>query len=121
MTNPNRPPLSPAAVALLAECRKAKNAAARASVETARMPGAPSVTAAGGEVRLVVHPESLADWRRWLHDLGAADARGDSTGAAMVVHLRYGGVRARLVGVGVPALYGERPPMRSHKPAGVRP
>jgi hypothetical protein len=103
----NRPPLSPAAVALLAECRRAKNAAYQASVETAGMPGAPAVTALRGEVQFVVHPQSLADWARWKHELGVTDVRGDSTGAAMVVRCRYGGVRARLVGVGVPAMYGE--------------
>ncbi|MFD5838180.1 hypothetical protein ACFWHV_32225 [Streptomyces collinus] len=116
-----RPALSPAAVKLLAECRAAKDAAYTASVETAGLPGTPTVTAVRGEVQFVVHPESLADWRRWLHDLGAGDVRGESTGASMVVRCSYGGVPARLVGVGVPALYGERPPMRSHKPAGVRP
>jgi hypothetical protein len=123
MTYPTatRPPLSPAAVKLLADCRKAKATAHRASVETARMPGAPTVTAARGEVQFIVHPTCLADWRRWLHDLGASDARGESTGAAMVVRCSYGGVPARVVGMGVPALYGERPPARCGRPAEVRP
>jgi len=78
-----------------------------ASVETAGMPGAPSVTALRGEVTFVVHPQSLADWRQWTHALGVADARGSSTGGSMVVRCTYGGVRARLVGVGVPAMYGD--------------
>ncbi|MGW2708648.1 hypothetical protein ACWC4J_06600 [Streptomyces sp. NPDC001356] len=103
----NRPAPSPAAVRMLAECRRAQDAARTASVETAGLPGTPSVTAARGEVQFVVHPRSLADWKQWMHELGVGDARGDSTGAAMVVRFTYGGVRARLVGVGVPAMYGE--------------
>jgi hypothetical protein len=43
-----------------------------------------------------------------MHALGVGDARADSTGVSMTVRCTYGGVRARLVGVGVPALYGER-------------
>ncbi|MEU0675425.1 hypothetical protein ABZ330_21540 [Streptomyces sp. NPDC006172] len=102
-----RPTPSPAAEALLAACRKAKRAATSASVETAGMPGAPTVTALRGEVTFVVHPRSLADWREWTHTLGVADARCESTGVALVARCTYGGVRARLVGVGVPALYRE--------------
>jgi hypothetical protein len=105
---PHRPALSPAALATLAECRRAKDAAYAASVETAGMPGRPTITAARGEVQVVVHPQSLAEWARWKHTLGVTEIRGDSTGAAMVVRCTYGGVRARLVGVGVPAMYGER-------------
>ncbi|MFF3190505.1 hypothetical protein [Streptomyces misionensis] len=115
----SRPALSPAAVALLAECRKAQTAAYTASVETAGMPGEPSVSAAGGEVQIVVHPRSLADWKQWMHTLGVGDARGDSTGVAMTVRCTYGGVRARLVGVGVPALYGAA--LRTGHRAAVRP
>lgn len=96
---------SPAAAALLDECRRAQNAARTASVETAGMPARESVTALRGEVQLVVRPTCLAEWRQWMHTLGVADARGDSTGAVMTVQFTYGGVRARLVGVGVPGLY----------------
>jgi hypothetical protein len=103
----NRPEPSPAAVAALAACGKAKQAADTARAQTEGMPGEPDVSAAGGEVTFVVHPQSVADWRQWTHALGVGDARGDSTGVAMVVRCTYGGVRARLVGVGVPALYGE--------------
>ncbi|MFM9464797.1 hypothetical protein ACKI1K_18330 [Streptomyces scabiei] len=103
----NRPAPSPAAVAALAECSKAKQAADTARAQVDGMPGEPAVSAAGGEVTFVVHPQSLADWKQWMHALGAGDARGDSTGVAMVVRCTYGGVRARLVGVGVPGLYGE--------------
>jgi hypothetical protein len=102
-----RPAPSPAAVAMLDQCRKAKNAAYQAGVETAGMPGEPEVTAVRGEVTIVVHPKCLADWRQWMHTLDVGDARGESTGSSMVVRLTYGGVRARLVGVGVPAMYGE--------------
>lgn len=116
-----RPAPSPRALAALADCRRAKNVADDARPLLADLPGDPSVDAAGGEVTFVVHPTSLADWRRWLHMLGVGDARGDSTGASMVVRCEYLGVRARLVGVGVPALYGERPPLRSPKPTAVRP
>ncbi|NJP71937.1 hypothetical protein [Streptomyces sp. C1-2] len=101
----SRPRPSPEAVAALAACRKAKSAAYSASVETAGMPGRPTVTAARGEVQFVVHPRTLADWSRWKQTLGVTDVRGDSTGTAMVVRLTYAGVRARLVGYGVPALY----------------
>ncbi|GGQ80979.1 hypothetical protein [Streptomyces flaveolus] len=99
----NRP--SPAAVAALADCRRAKGIADDAKTLVADMPGAPAVEAAGGEVQFVVHPRTLADWKQWLHALNAGDARGDSTGAAMVVRCTYLGVRARLVGYGVPAMY----------------
>ncbi|MGW1587276.1 hypothetical protein [Streptomyces sp. NPDC002386] len=112
---------SPAAAAKWAECRRAKDAAYTASVETAGMPGEPEVTAAGGEVQFVVHPHCLADWRQWLHTLGAGDARGDSTGSTMVVRFEYGGVRARLVGVGVPAMYGEMHAARDGRRTAVRP
>lgn len=104
----SRPCPSPAAVATLAACRKAKSAAYSASVETAGMPGTPTVTAARGEVTFVVHPRSLADWARWKHVLGVTEVRGESTGTAMVVRLTYAGVRARLVGYGVPAMYAEQ-------------
>ncbi|MGA5489608.1 hypothetical protein ACPCK1_17850 [Streptomyces pseudogriseolus] len=104
----NRPEPSPAAVAALDQCRRAKNVADTARAQADGMPGKPDVSSAGGEVLFVVHPRSLADWKQWMHALGVGDARGDSTGAAMTVRCTYGGVRARLVGVGVPALYGER-------------
>jgi hypothetical protein len=113
----HRPAPSPAAVAMLDRCRKAKGAAYTASVETAGMPGSPEVTAAGGEVQIVVHPRSLADWRAWMHRLDVGDARGDSTGVAMTVRCTYGGVRARLVGVGVPAMYGELHAVRDGRTA----
>ncbi|BDH04857.1 hypothetical protein [Streptomyces seoulensis] len=103
----SRPTPSPAAVKLLAECRQAQAAARTASVETAGMPGEPTVTALRGEVTIVVHPRTLADWKAWMHTLNTGDSRGDSTGTAMVVRCTYGGVRTRLVGVGVPALYGQ--------------
>lgn len=98
-------PASPAAMAVLADCRKAKGAAYTAAVETAGLPGDPQIDAAGGEVQIVVHPRSLADWRSWMHALDVGDARGQSTGASMTVRCTYGGVRTRLVGIGVPAMY----------------
>ncbi|MFI1467599.1 hypothetical protein [Streptomyces wuyuanensis] len=104
----NRPAPSPAAVAALDQCRRAKDVADTTRAQAEGMPGKPDVSAVGGEVRIVVHPESLADWKQWMHALGVGDARADSTGASMVVRGSHGGVRARLVGVGVPALYGER-------------
>ncbi|MCX4705693.1 hypothetical protein [Streptomyces sp. NBC_01373] len=112
----NRTVPSPAAVAALADCRRAKYVADGAVAEVADMPGAPDVWAAGGEVRIVVHPRSLAEWKRWTYELGVGDARGDSTGAALVVRCTYGGVRARLIGYGVPAMY----KAQLAQPAGVR-
>jgi hypothetical protein len=103
----NRPEPSPAAVATLAKCAAAKRVADTTRAQVDGMPGEPDVSAVGGEVRIVVHPKSLADWKQWMHALGVGDARGDSTGVAMTVRCTYGGVRARLVGVGVPAMYGE--------------
>ncbi|MFD9212049.1 hypothetical protein ACFVY9_02815 [Streptomyces sp. NPDC059544] len=102
----NRPERSPAAVAALAECRRAKNVADSARLIVDRLPGDATVEAAGGEVSFVVHPQSLTAWKEWLHMFGVGDARGDSTGATMIVRCTYGGVRARIVGVGVPAMYG---------------
>ncbi|MFM9637649.1 hypothetical protein [Streptomyces turgidiscabies] len=101
-----RPAPSPAAVAALVECRKAKAAADLAEPEVAEMPGEPAVSAAGGEVRFVVRPRSLDDWRRWTQALGVHDAQGRAVGGAMVARFTYRGVRARLVGEGVPALLG---------------
>lgn len=103
----NGPTPSPAAAAALDQCRRARQAADTARAQTDGMPGEPDVSAAGGEVTFVVHPRSLTDWKQWMHALGIGDARGDSTGASMVVRCTYGGVRARLIGVGVPAMYGE--------------
>ncbi|MET9816560.1 hypothetical protein [Streptomyces sp. NPDC006355] len=102
----NRPAPSPAAVAALVECRKAKAAAELAEPEVAEMPGEPAVSAAGGEVRFVVRPRSLEDWRRWTQALGVHDAQGRAIGGALVARFTYRGVRARLVGEGVPALLG---------------
>lgn len=101
----NRPAPSPAAVAVARRCRLAKEAADKARAVAEGMPGEPDVSAAGGEVRLVLHPRSLADWKQWLHAVGAGDARGESVGTAMIVRCRFGGVRMRLVGYGVPAMY----------------
>ncbi|MFI1607805.1 hypothetical protein ACH4YN_37825 [Streptomyces griseofuscus] len=103
----NRPGPSPAAVAVLVQCRQAKAAADLAQPEVVEMPGEPAVTAAGGEVRFVVRPRSLDDWRRWTRALGVVDAQSKSVGGAMVARFTYRGVRARLVGEGVPALLGE--------------
>ncbi|MET9729278.1 hypothetical protein ABZZ79_01005 [Streptomyces sp. NPDC006458] len=116
----NRPAASPAAVAALDQCRRAKGVADATRAQADGMPGKPDVSAVGGEVRIVVHPESLADWKQWMHALGVGDARADSTGVAMTVRCTYGGVRARLVGVGVPALYGEMHIARGRRTA-VRP
>ncbi|MYR61139.1 hypothetical protein GTY54_34585 [Streptomyces sp. SID625] len=98
---------SPAAVAALATCKQAKDAAYTASIETAGMPSSPTIEAAQGVVKFVVHPRTLADWAQWKHVLGVERVHGSSTGTSMVVPFWYGGVRARLVGVGVPALYSE--------------
>lgn len=103
----NRPAPSPKALAVLADCRRAKAVADDARSLVADMPGAPTVDAAGGEVQFIVHPRSLADWRQWMHALGVGDARATSTGASMTVRCTYLGIRAQLVGVGVPAMYGE--------------
>ncbi|WP_405674803.1 hypothetical protein OG292_02995 [Streptomyces sp. NBC_01511] len=101
-------PPSPAALALAARCRKAKTAADSMPQQFQQMPAAPQVSAAGGEVTLVVHPASLADWERWTRMLGVRDVRVmRSTGASMVVRCWYAGVRTKLVGVGVPALLAE--------------
>jgi hypothetical protein len=116
----NRPAPSPAAVAALDQCRRAKGVADTTRAQADGMPGEPDVSAVGGEVRIVVHPKSLADWKQWMHALGVGDARADSTGVAMTVRCSHGGVRARLVGVGVPALYGERLPRLDRRTA-VRP
>ena len=115
----NRP--SPSAVAALADCRRAKAIADDAQSLVADMPGTPDIEASGGEVKFVVHPRSLADWKQWLHTLGAGDARGKSTGAAMVVHCTYLGVRARLVGYGVPAMYSEHNAAVRGRRTAVRP
>ncbi|MGO4630552.1 hypothetical protein AB4225_06345 [Streptomyces sp. 2RAF24] len=100
-----RPTPSPAAVALLAQCRQAKAVADAAPVRFATMPAPAAASAAGGEVLLVVHPRSITDWVRWTTELGAQDPqRQVHSGSQTVVRCEIGGVRTRLVGVGVPAL-----------------
>ncbi|AQW55243.1 hypothetical protein ACIQPP_05330 [Streptomyces violaceusniger] len=114
----NRPAPSPAAVAALDTCRRAKTAADKARAEVVEMPGEPEVSAAHGEVQIVVHPKSLADWKRWTLALGADDSQSKNTGGAMVARCTYRGVRTRLVGYGVPALLGSH--LRGKTEAAVR-
>lgn len=101
-------PATPATVAALLAARKTKPAPAPAVKAPAR-PAAP-VAPRGGVVTLTLRPKSLSDWKRWTHDLGVAGSHMDSTGTALVAHITYGGVPARLVGEGVPAL------LRAHRP-----
>ncbi|MYT56912.1 hypothetical protein GTW29_09265 [Streptomyces sp. SID7834] len=104
----NRPAPSPAAVALAAQCRKAKTLADAAPTRFERMPAPADASAAGGEVQLVVRPRTLADWSRWTAELGICDTRRmTNVGSATVCRFELDGVRARLVGVGVPALLAE--------------
>ncbi|WP_097933329.1 MULTISPECIES: hypothetical protein [unclassified Streptomyces] len=101
----HRPTPSPAAVALAIQCRKAKTLADTAPARFERMPAPATTTAAGGEVQLVVRPKSLTDWARWTQTLGIHDTRRmTTTGTATVCRFELDGVRARLIGVGVPAL-----------------
>ncbi|MFF5285235.1 hypothetical protein [Streptomyces sp. NPDC013171] len=105
----NRPAPTPAAVALLAQCRQAKAVADAAPALFADMPIPAAASAAGGEVLFVVHPRSITDWVRWTNELGALDPRRTThTGAQTVVRCEFSGVRTRLVGVGVPALLSAR-------------
>lgn len=100
-----RPAPSPAAVALLAQCRQAKALADAAPSRFAELPAPVKASAAGGEVQLIVHPRSLTDWVRWTTALGAQDPRCQlHVGSTTVVRCEVGGVRTRLIGVGVPAL-----------------
>ncbi|MEV8349008.1 hypothetical protein ACFVTT_15875 [Streptomyces niveus] len=104
----NRPRPTPAALALLAQCRKAKSVADTAPARFEDMPTPPAASAAGGEVQLVVRPRTLADWARWTTELGIRDVRRmTNTGTATVCRFELDGVRGRLVGVGVPALLAE--------------
>ncbi|RPK74502.1 hypothetical protein [Streptomyces sp. ADI95-17] len=100
----NRPAPSPAAVALAAQCRKAKTIADTAPARFEEMPTPPAASAAGGEVQLVVHPRSLTDWARWTTELGIDVRRMTNVGPATVCRFELDGVRARLIGIGVPAL-----------------
>ncbi|WP_328721783.1 hypothetical protein OHT52_21330 [Streptomyces sp. NBC_00247] len=102
----NRPAPSPAAVALAVQCRKAKAIADNAGARFDDMPTPiTDASAAGGEVQLVVRPRTLADWARWTTNLGIDARRTTNTGTATVCRFELDGVRARLIGVGVPALY----------------
>ncbi|MFF9568452.1 hypothetical protein [Streptomyces sp. NPDC014685] len=104
----NRPTPSPAAVALAVQCRKAKTLADAARARFEDMPAPLAASAAGGEVQLVVHPRSLTDWARWTAELGIRDTRRmTNVGSATVCRFELDGVRARLIGVGVPALLAE--------------
>ncbi|MDW4900609.1 hypothetical protein RB625_19560 [Streptomyces californicus] len=101
----HRPTPSPAAVALAIQCRKAKALADTAPTRFEDMPAPATTTAAGGEVQLVVRPACLADWARWTAELGCRDPRRMvHTGTSTVCRFELDGVRARLIGVGVPAL-----------------
>lgn len=106
----NRPAPSPGAVAALIASKEAKRVADTAVAAFADMPGEPEVTASGGEVRIVTHPQSLDEWNRWTTELRVKEALSKSTGVAVIARCTYGGVRARLVGYGVPALLAERLP-----------
>ncbi|MFJ8855284.1 hypothetical protein [Streptomyces sp. NPDC102437] len=99
-----RPTPTPAALALLAQCRKAKTIADTAPARFEEMPTPPAASAAGGEVQLVVHPQSLTDWARWTAELGIHTHRMTNVGPATVCRFELDGVRARLIGIGVPAL-----------------
>lgn len=100
-----RPAPSPAAVAALDQCGRAKVVADLARKEISEMPGAPQVDAAGGEVTFVVHPSSVDEWNEWLLALGVRDARAiQHTNVSTIARCTYRGVRTRLVGVGVPAM-----------------
>jgi hypothetical protein len=101
---PGRNLPTPAAVALLAQCKRAKAVADSAPSRFADMPAPAAASAAGGEVQLVVRPTSLSDWVRWTAELGADPRRMVHTGTTTIVRCEVGGVRTRLVGVGVPAL-----------------
>lgn len=112
----NRPMPSPAAVALAIACRKAKSLADAAPSRFEEMPAPPASSAAGGEVQLVVHPQTLADWVRWTTALGIRDTRPTTnTSTSTVCRFELDGVRARLIGIGVPALLAE-----VHGPKGAR-
>ncbi|MFJ3587485.1 hypothetical protein ACIQUY_29485 [Streptomyces sp. NPDC090231] len=101
----NRPTPSPAAVALAIACRKAKSLADAAPARFEGMPAPAESSAAGGEVQFVVRPRTLTDWARWTTTLGITDwRRMTHTGAVTVCRFELDGVRARLIGVGVPAL-----------------
>ncbi|WP_432147900.1 hypothetical protein [Streptomyces sp. bgisy029] len=101
----NRPTPSPAAIALAIQCRQAKALADTAPARFEQMPAPAPTTAAGGEVQLVVRPKSLTDWARWTQTLGIYDTRRmTNTGTSTVCRFELDGVRARLIGVGVPAL-----------------
>lgn len=103
-----RPTPTPAALALLAQCRKAKGVADTAPARFEDMPTPPAASAAGGEVQLVVRPRTLADWVRWTTELGIRNThRMTNTGTSTVVRFELDGVRARLIGIGVPALLAE--------------
>lgn len=104
----NRPSPSPAAVALAVQCRKAKHLADAAPTTYEQMPTPAEASAAGGEVQFVVRPGCLADWARWTTTLGIRDTRRmTSTGVSVVCRFELAGVRARLIGIGVPALLAE--------------
>ena len=96
---------TPAEVAEISAARRAQTV-----VDNARgfedMPGAPRVTAAGPEVRVVVHPTSLADWGAWTARLNVRPQDVTLVGHSAVATGRCGGVRVRVTGLGVPALVG---------------
>lgn len=96
---------TPAEVAEISAARRAQTV-----VDNARgfedMPGAPRVMAAGPEVRVVVHPRSLVEWRAWTVRLNVRPQDVKLIGHSAVAVGRCGGVRVRVTGLGVPALVG---------------
>ncbi|MFD0078182.1 hypothetical protein ACFVIY_37775 [Streptomyces sp. NPDC127166] len=100
----NRPAPTPAAVALLAQCKRAKSVADAVPTTFANMPAPAEASAAGGEVQLIVRPTCLSDWIRWTAEVNADLRRMVHTGTTTVVRCEVGGVRTRLIGIGVPAL-----------------
>lgn len=101
----NRPAPSPAAIATLDRCGRAKIAANLGRKDVAAMPGEPEVSAAGGEVTFVVHPRDLDAWRTWLDAFGLNGSTDVTlTSVSAIARCTYRGMPTRLVGIGVPAM-----------------
>lgn len=95
---------SPLSVAWAAQCRKARETAARLRRDNEASEAFEDAAPCYDQVSIVVNPRSIEGWLWWLKALDIAPSKVRSTGVVCVAEGARDGVPVRLVGHGVPAL-----------------
>lgn len=95
---------SPLSVAWAAQCRRARETAARLRRDNASTEAFEDAAPCYDQVSIVVTPRSLEGWLWWLNALDISPRSVQSTGVVCVAYGLRDGVPVRLVGHGVPAL-----------------